>query len=102
LLGSLVATALYAFVGVGLGVLLRNQTVAMTVALGWLFIVEAALIALVPEVGRWLPGSAAGALSGSTTPDADLLPMWGGALVFIAYGLAFALAGARLITRRDI
>jgi ABC-2 type transport system permease protein len=102
LVGSFVATTLYALVGVGLGVLLRNQTVAITVAMGWLFIVEGALIAFVPDLGRWLPGGAAGALSGATGPNADLLPMWGGALLFTAYGLAFAAAGTRLITRRDV
>ncbi|MFL5842266.1 MAG: hypothetical protein ACJ77Z_17600 [Thermoleophilaceae bacterium] len=102
LVGSFVATAFYALVGVGLGVLLRNQTVAITVAMGWLFIVEGALIAFVPDLGRWLPGGAAGALSGATGSNADLLPMWGGALLFTAYGLAFAAAGTRLITRRDV
>src|SRR4051794_685121 len=90
LLGSFLATALYALVGVGLGVLLRNQTVAISVALGWLFIVESALLAFVPDLARWLPGGAAGALSGATGPESDLLPMWGGALLFTAYGLAFA------------
>lgn len=102
LVGSFVATAFYALVGVGLGVLLRNQTVAITVAMGWLFIVEGALIAFVPDLGRWLPGGAAGALSGATGSNAALLPMWGGALLFTAYGLAFAAAGTRLITRRDV
>jgi ABC-2 type transport system permease protein len=102
LLGSFTATALYALVGVGLGVLVRNQTVAITGALGWLFVVEGVLLSFASELGRWLPGGAAAAMSGTTGLQGDLLPMWGGALVFTAYGLAFAAAGTRLITRRDI
>jgi hypothetical protein len=31
-----------------------------------------------------------------------LLPIWGGALLFAAYVLAFAAAGSRLVLRRDI
>ena len=102
LLGSMAVTALYAFVGVGLGVLIRNQTVAVTVALVWMFVIESAVLALIPALGRWLPGGAAGALSGAALPEASLLPMWGGALLFAAYGVAFAAAGTRLITRRDV
>src|SRR4051794_32401571 len=63
LVGSFGATALYALVGVGLGVLVRNPTVAIAGGLGWLFIGEPVVLALVPELGRWLPGAAASALS---------------------------------------
>jgi ABC-2 type transport system permease protein len=102
LLGSFTATALYASVGVGLGVLVRNQTIAITGALGWLFVAEGVLLAFAPELGRWLPGGAAAAMSGTTGLNGGLLPMWAGALVFAAYGLAFAAAGTWFITRRDI
>jgi ABC-2 type transport system permease protein len=102
LLGSFIATALYALVGVGVGVLIRNQTVAVSVALGWVFVVESVVLAFVDALGRWLPGGAAAALSGANSGDLHLLPMWAGALLFTAYGLAFAAAGAQLITRRDV
>jgi ABC-2 type transport system permease protein len=102
LLGSFIATALYASVGVGLGVLVRNQTIAITGALGWLFVAEGLLLGFAPELGRWLPGGAAAAMSGTTGLNGGLLPMWAGALVFAAYGLAFAAAGTWFITRRDI
>src|SRR4051794_13959207 len=102
LLGSFAATAIYALVGVGVGVLVRNQTVAIAGSMAWLFIGEPALLALVPELGRWLPGAAASALSGSAPPGQNLLPMWSGALLFVAYGVAFAAARAQLIPRRDI
>jgi hypothetical protein len=102
LLGSFIATSLYALVGVGVGVLIRNQTVAISAALGWVFVVEGALLAFIDDLGRWLPGGAAAALSGANSPDLHLLPMWAGALLFTAYGLAFAAAGTQLITRKDI
>jgi hypothetical protein len=31
-----------------------------------------------------------------------MLPMWAGALLFAAYGVAFAAAGTRLVLCRDI
>jgi len=49
-----------------------------------------------------LPGGAATALSATATPKGGLLPMWGEALLFAAYGLVFAAAGAWLVVRRDV
>ena len=102
LLGAMAATALYAMVGVGLGSLIRNQTAAVVVALVWVMVVEGLLVSFLPEVGRWLPGGAVAALTGVTTENGGLLPMWAGALLFAAYGLAFAAAGTRFVMRRDI
>jgi hypothetical protein len=101
LLGALAATALSAPVGIGIGALLRNQTVAATVALVWVFM-EAPLVGFAPEIGRWLPGGASSALTEVATAEGGLLPMWAGALVFAGYGLAFAAAGTRFVLRRDI
>lgn len=47
-------------------------------------------------------GGAAGALTQTATPVGGLLPMWAGGLLFAAYGLAFAYAGARFTARQDI
>jgi len=102
LLGSLVVTALYAVIGVGLGALMSNQTLATTVALVWAFIVESFLVGFAPEIGRWLPGGAASALSETPTAEGGLLPLWGAALLLAGYGLAFAAAGTRLVVRREI
>ncbi|MGZ8805364.1 MAG: ABC transporter permease [Microbacterium sp.] len=102
LLGSIAATALSALVGVGLGSLIRNQTAAVVVALVWVMLVEGLLVSFVPEIGRWFPGGANAALSGVATAEGGLLPMWGGALLFAAYGLAFAAGGTRFVIRRDV
>lgn len=102
LLGALAATVLYAVVGIGVGALVRNQTVAVTVALGWSLMLETFLVGFAPEIGRWLPGGAAGALTEVATPEGGLLPMWAGAILLAGYGLAFAAAGTRFVLRRDI
>ena len=102
LLGAIVATALYALVGVGVGSLIRNQTAAVVVALVWVMVVESLFVSFLPEVGRWLPGGAVAALTSAATANGGLLPMWGGAILFAAYGLAFAAAGTRFVLQRDV
>lgn len=102
LAASVAATALAALVGVGLGSLIRNQTAAVTVAFVWVMVIEALLVGFLPVVGRWLPGGALSALTNTATANGDLLPMWAGGILFAAYGLAFAGAGTRLITQRDV
>lgn len=102
LLGALIVTALAAVAGIGMSAILTNQTLAITVVVVWTATVEALLIGFVPEIGRWLPGGAASALSGTVTAEGGLLPFWGAALLITGYGLAFALAGTRLVVRREI
>jgi len=102
LLGVLLATTLSPIVGVGFGALVPNQTVAVTAALIWITTVEGLAVSFKPEVGRWLPGGTSSALTGTATVNGGLLPIWGGGLLFAAYGLAFAVAGSRLVLRRDI
>ena len=102
LLGGIVATALYALVGVGVGSMVRNQTTAVAGAVVWVLIVEGLLVSFAPDVGRWLPGGAASALSGVAAANGGLLPMWGAALLLTAYGLAFAGAGTRSVQNADI
>jgi hypothetical protein len=102
LLGALVATTLAAVVGVGLGALLTNQTLAITLVVVWSATAESLLVGFLPEVGRWLPGGAAGALAGTATAEGGLLPFWGAALVLLGYAAAAAAAGERALARRDL
>ena len=101
LLGGIAATALGAVVGVGVGALVTNQTLAVTVTLIWMLVVESLVGSFAPGIGRWLPGGAAGAMSGAATYS-NLLPVGAAALLFAGYGLAFAAAGSRFVLRRDI
>ena len=100
--GLAAAVALHAVLGVGLGALLRNQVAAVVVAvLCWTQGIEELLVGVLrrPWLGRWLPEGADWAL---TSPGDGYLPMWVGGLVFAAYGLVLALAGGRLLARRDL
>jgi ABC-2 type transport system permease protein len=104
LLGGIAAMTIYAAVGVGVGSLIRNQTAALLAALAWVLVIESLLVGFVPEVGKWIPGGAAAALTGEANRAASggMLPMWAGALLFAGYGLVFAVGGTRFTIRRDI
>jgi ABC-2 type transport system permease protein len=105
LLGVGLVMLLYGPIGVAVGALIRNQIAAVVAALAWTFIAEQLLVALLPEVGRWTPGGAANAvlqLGEVATTRGELLPVWGGALLLVAYALVLAAIGARLTLRRDL
>jgi ABC-type transport system involved in multi-copper enzyme maturation permease subunit len=103
LLGATASTIISGLVGVGIGSLLTNQTVAITATLIWIFVLETMLTSFASGIGKWLPAAAASSMSGVAPPgDASYLPIWGAALLFTAYGLVFAALGGRLIVRRDI
>jgi ABC-2 type transport system permease protein len=116
--GSEVATALWqgvvglgltAMLGVALGALLRNQVVAITVALVWVMVVESLVSQLLPEVGRWLPFQALNALFVSaemraTVPEGmlTLLEPMAGLAVFLGYVLVATVAAGVLLRVRDV
>ena len=105
MLGVGLVLALYGPIGVAVGALVRNQIAAVVAALAWTFIVEQLVVALWPEVGKWLPGGAASAvlqLGDVATTRGDLLPVWGGALVLIGYAVVLSVVGAMVTLRRDL
>jgi ABC-2 type transport system permease protein len=102
LLGAVIATPLAAVVGVGLGAVLRNQTVAVTLMIVWTVLVEALLVGFLPEVGRWLPGGAVSALAGTATAEGGLLPFWGAAAMLAGYAATLAAAGTRSLVRKEV
>jgi ABC-2 type transport system permease protein len=105
LLGVGLVMLLYGPIGVAVGALVRNQIAAVVGALAWTFIAEQLLVALLPEVGRWTPGGASGAvlqLGDLATTRGDLLPVWAGALLLMAYAVVLSAVAARLTLRRDL
>jgi ABC-2 type transport system permease protein len=100
--GGLLMFACWALLGVGLGAVVRNQTVAVVVPLLWFGVVET----LVPSypallwLHRWLPGALTGAIGGDGSPGA--LPAGAALVVFVAYTLVLLLAGSRRIVRLDV
>ena len=103
-----VVAALLGGLGVVVGALVRNQVVAVVGMLLLTFVVEPAVIALVPEVGRYgplvaLPTAAAGLPEGDVgLGGVDLLPAGLAAAVMLAWiGVSFA-GGVALLRRRDV
>ena len=99
--------AVYGVLGVGLGLLLRSQAVAMTVALVWYFVVEqvAPMVLRAPHAATWLPGGAADAFTGlgdpaSSSAAGQVAPWLGGGLL-TAYALGLAALATAALVRRD-
>jgi len=102
LAGSALSTVLYTTLGVGVGALVRSQVAGVAVAVVWFLYAEYLLVWLVPAVGRWLPGGAAKAVSGWNLGGGELLPVWAGGLLFVAYTLLVTVAAGAITARRDV
>jgi len=104
--GIIVGTGLFAFYGLGLGALLKNQVVAIVVGLGFTLVVETIIAAIWPSIGEYLPGLAATALDDaprtSFAGPSQLLPWWGGAVMLVVYGVVLAAVATRTTLRSDI
>jgi ABC-2 type transport system permease protein len=100
-LATIGISALYGLMGVALGVLTRNQTVALVAALLWSLVLENVVPILVraPQLYAWLPGGAADAVIGRER--SGLLDPIGGGLLLAAYAAVLAAAGTWLVMRRD-
>jgi ABC-2 type transport system permease protein len=105
LAGATLVMALYGPIGVAIGALVRNQIAAIVGALVWLLVVEGLLVALLPGIGRWMPGGATAGvlrLGREATTHGDLLPAWAGGLVLLAYATVIGLLAAVVTLRRDL
>lgn len=100
--GALLSVGLAVILGVGIGGVINNQTIAITVIVVWTSIIETFLTGFLPEVGRWLPTGAASSLGGTWTIEGGLLPFWAAALVLAGYSASAAAAGTHLIMRNDM
>ena len=98
-IGSILAGAAYCSLGVAVGMLVRNQIVALAVTLGWFAVAEGALATFTPEVSRFLPG---GLFSGADNPAAHLLPLPVAVAVLAAYVAGLSLLAAATTLRHDI
>ena len=96
--GVVLDAALFGVLGVAFGSLVRNQLVAVVSALTVVLLLEQLLAQTVDSVARWLPGNAGAAVV--RTPG-DFLDPGAGAVLLLAYAVAFAVAGAIVLVRRD-
>ena len=86
--------------GVSLGAVIRNQLAAVTVAIGWAFLIEGVVsLFLGPDTVRWMPGFAAQAV---TSHGTELLPLWAAAGLLAGYATVGALIATRFTLTRDI
>lgn len=99
-LGTLAGVALWGVLGVGIGMIVRNQVGSIIGLLAWGFVVENLLFAFVPSVGRFAPVQATNALQGLTTKH--LLPAAAGGAMLVVWTIAFALGAVALAARRDV
>jgi ABC-2 type transport system permease protein len=105
----LAVVALYGLVGMGAGALMKNQIVAVSVGLLVLLVLQN-LVVIIPGVKYVYPYLPAGAASAITVSrradrvinDVHLLPVWGGVVVLVAWGIGLAVLGAGITMRRDI
>jgi hypothetical protein len=104
-----VIVSLYAIIGLGVGALLRNQTVALTVGILLVTIVQAVVIA-VPVLRHAAPFMPSGADISLLVTDGDrslghgvsVLPPAGGVIVLLLWAFVPALVGAAYTLNRDI
>lgn len=99
--GSLGATALLASLGVGVGALVTNQTVAVGGSIVWFAVAEGVLsVPLGPSAVRYLPGTAAVAVAGGG--GGRWLAPWAAALVLAAYAALALVTGSARLARAEI
>ncbi|MCS5495670.1 ABC transporter permease [Cnuibacter physcomitrellae] len=110
----LLAMALWAAIGAGLGVLVPSQVAAIVIVLAFTQFVEPILRAATSladwasAIGRFLPGAASDALVGTSffsitqSGGGEQLPWWGGALVLLAIAAVATAAGYFTSWRRDV
>jgi ABC-type transport system involved in multi-copper enzyme maturation permease subunit len=94
----------YAVAGVGLGLVVRDQTAAIVGALLWATVVENVLpvVLRMPELSRWMPGGAVRSLVTTATPDPGLLGPGAAALLLGAVVVVLVAGGVAAFRRLDV
>ena len=103
--GSLFLTVAAGILGVGIGTIIRNQTVAIAIGLSWVLVLESLFAGLVPSVGRWLLNGATASLvtaTGTGFTEEQLLPWYVATALVVAYTSLAMVAGVRSLRRADI
>ena len=109
LASAFVVLALFALVGLGVGALLKNQIVAVTVGVIFIAFVDH-IIVIIPGVKHIFPFLLSGATQAILSGPHDdrsingvrILSVGGGIAVLVAWGLITAVLGAGITMNRDI
>jgi len=97
--GGIIAATLCCALGVGIGVLVRNQVAGVVGALVWLFILEPLMPLIDEALARGSIIGAAGTLGGARSDEVS----WAGALLVLClWAGVLVVAGVLLDRRRDV
>jgi ABC-2 type transport system permease protein len=111
---GVLAMAMWATIGVGLGTLVTNQVAAIVIVIAFTQFVEpilrlaASLNDVTAQIGQFLPGAASDALVGASfysiasVGSSESLEWWQGGLVLLAIGAVATLIGGATTWRRDV
>lgn len=114
LLGRVViAFVLWTLIGIGVGLVVRNQVAAIVIVLAFTQFIEPLLriggsfVAGISDAARFLPGAASDALVGSSLltfggGSSETLQWWAGGAVLLAYGAVLLVLGYLTSWRRDV
>lgn len=104
--GVVLGFAIYAFLGVAVGALIRNQVAAVVGALVWVLVLEALITIFVDWIGKWLPGGALDAVLQATNVSgrggSEVLSVGAGAAVLVGYAVLLGAIASTTTMRRDI
>lgn len=91
---------LWGALGVGIGVLVRSQVVAIVGALVWSFVVENLVLNFRPALSKWMLAGVDGALTGGGTRE--LLAVWPALGLFMLYVAIAGVTGAVRLAHSDV
>lgn len=100
-IGFLVANALWAVIGVGVGSVVRHQVATIVGGVVWVFVIENLGSGFLGDAGAYLPGQAAYALS-QAEANSSALEASSAATVMAVYAIGLFLFGLVATRRRDI
>lgn len=112
--GIVVAYALLAVYGMGIGTLVRNQIAGVLLALGISLVLEPIIVAIFGSLVHidvnFLPSRATQALAGGLNPDVGatgtggplLLSWWLGGIALVCWGFGLSILGYLTTFRRDV
>jgi ABC-2 type transport system permease protein len=99
--GFVLANALWAVVGLGIGSVVRSQVPAIVGGIVWVLVIENLGSGFLGDAGAYMPGQAAYGLARALDTDAALDVTTAG-LVFALYAVVFFGLGLASIGRRDV
>jgi ABC-2 type transport system permease protein len=100
--GTIAFAGLAAALGASLGALVRNQVAAVVGLLLFLFVLDPAISALLPDVAPFTLSGLSNSITAGQDDSIDLLPQGVAMAIWALYAALFAAIAAIVTDRRDI